>query len=246
MAYGFNDDKSKEDVYSEQESQQQYYTKAEISMLLAQYYSKAQVDSIANQLNTKINAKQNTITGAASSVTSQNLTPSRVAVSNGSGKLSASDITLALLGYLSGLTGNIQTQLNGKEAKVNLTANRALQTNQDGRLAASAVTATELSYLSGVQKNIQGQLDDLIKVVSGTLTAVSSTIGACSIAYPSGYNKSNTVILGTTPSGIAVGSLVPNTPIMAYLENDAIYLNTTSSVAGSYQVAVDVAIFKKR
>ena len=246
MAYGFNNDKSKEDVYSELESDQNYYDRNTINMLLAQFYSKAQVDSLISQLNTKINAKQNTITGAASSVTSSNLTANRVIVSNASGKLSASDITLALLGYLSGLTGNIQTQLNGKESKVNLTANRALQTNQDGRLAVSGVSATELSYLSGARKNVQGQIDDLIKVVSGTIAASSSTVGGGSIAYPSGYNKSNTVVLGTTPSGIAVGSLVPNTPIMTHLEDDAIYLNTTSSAAGSYFVAVDVALFKKR
>ena len=45
------------------------------------------------------------------------LTPNRVLVSNAEGKFSASDITTAILEYLSGLTGNVQTQLNGKLGK---------------------------------------------------------------------------------------------------------------------------------
>lgn len=56
--------------------------------------------------------KQDAITGAASTVTTANLTASRALVSDGAGKVSASSVTSTELGYLAGATSNIQAQLN--------------------------------------------------------------------------------------------------------------------------------------
>ena len=61
------------------------------------------------------NAKQNAITGAASTIASQNLTANRALVSNGSGKVGVSAVTSTELGYLDGVTSNIQSQFNGIE-----------------------------------------------------------------------------------------------------------------------------------
>ena len=58
---------------------------------------------------------QAAITGGASSVVTANLTASRVLVSDGTGKIAASaSITTTDLGYLSGVTSAIQTQLDSK------------------------------------------------------------------------------------------------------------------------------------
>lgn len=57
---------------------------------------------------------QATITGAATSIAASNLTASRVLISNSSGKVAVSDVTSTELGYLDGVTSNIQTQLNAK------------------------------------------------------------------------------------------------------------------------------------
>lgn len=73
-------------------------------------------NTVANNTEA-IGKKQNTITGAASTVSSSDLTANRVLVSNGSGKISISSITTTLLGYLSGLTSNVQSQINSKLAK---------------------------------------------------------------------------------------------------------------------------------
>ncbi len=75
---------------------------------------------------------QAAITGAASSITTANLTANRAVVSDGSGKVAVSAVTDTELGYLSGATSNIQTQLNAVAAPsvlsinsdVTLTANR--------------------------------------------------------------------------------------------------------------------------
>ncbi len=57
---------------------------------------------------------QATITGGASTITSSNLTASRALASNSSGKVAVSSVTATELGYVSGVTSAIQTQINGK------------------------------------------------------------------------------------------------------------------------------------
>ena len=59
---------------------------------------------------------QTTITGAATSITTNNLTANKVLVSDNSGKVSTSSISNTEVGYLSGATSNIQTQINAKAA----------------------------------------------------------------------------------------------------------------------------------
>lgn len=80
---------------------------------------KSHTHTIANvtNLQSSLDAKQATITGAASTVTSSNLTASRALISNSSGKVAVSDVTSTELGYLDGVTSNVQTQLNAKQPK---------------------------------------------------------------------------------------------------------------------------------
>lgn len=68
-------------------------------------------------ISTALGNKQNTITGAATTITSSDLTASRALVSNASGKVAVSDITSTELGYLDGVTSNIQDQIDNLEAR---------------------------------------------------------------------------------------------------------------------------------
>ena len=63
---------------------------------------------------TDISGKQDKITGAATTITSSNLTTNRALISNGSGKVAVSDVTSTQLGYLNSVTSNVQSQLNAK------------------------------------------------------------------------------------------------------------------------------------
>lgn len=65
-------------------------------------------------LTAALQSKQDKIVGGASTITDDNLTANRALVSNGSGKVAVSAVTATELGYLDGVTSNIQTQLNKK------------------------------------------------------------------------------------------------------------------------------------
>ena len=68
-------------------------------------------------ISTALNGKQATITGAATTIASSNLTASRALISNASGKVAVSSVTSTELGYLSGVTANIQNQIDNLEAR---------------------------------------------------------------------------------------------------------------------------------
>lgn len=56
--------------------------------------------------------KQDTITGAASTITSSNLTQNKVVVSDSSGKIAVSSVSTTEVSYVSGVTAPVQTQIN--------------------------------------------------------------------------------------------------------------------------------------
>ena len=137
------------------------------------------LDGVTSNIQTQLNAKQATITGAATTIDTENLTVSRALVSDGSGKVGVSAVTSTELGHLDGVTSAIQTQLNAKQATItgaattidteNLTVSRALVSNGSGKVAVSAVTSTEIGYLDGVTSAIQTQLN--AKLASSSYTA---------------------------------------------------------------------------
>ena len=69
---------------------------------------------ISTATKTALDGKQAKVTGAATTITDSNLTADRALISNSSGKVEVSAVTSTELGYLDGVTSNIQTQLNNK------------------------------------------------------------------------------------------------------------------------------------
>ena len=116
-------------------------------------------------------SKQSTITGAASTVTTNNLSTSRALVSDSSGKIAASSSVTALeLSYLDGASSNIQTQLDNKQATVtgagstltssDLTTNRVLVSDSLGKVGVSGTSSEKLAHLNGVTSDIQTQINN--------------------------------------------------------------------------------------
>ena len=142
------------------------------------------LDGVTSAIQTQIDSKQATITGGATTITSSDLTASRALASSASGKVAVTTVTSTELGYVSGVTSAIQTQLDAKQATItgsattidteSLTASRAVISNSSSKIAVSATTDTELGYLSGVTSAVQTQLGTKL-TTSNNLSDVSST-----------------------------------------------------------------------
>ena len=120
-------------------------------------------------LQTALTSKQDVIVGAASTITEDNLATDRALVSNSSGKVVVSNVTSTELGYLDGVTSNVQTQLNKKLEKAPVTSvnskTGAVQLNASdvGALPATTVIPTKTSQLD----NDSGFITD-IPIASAT------------------------------------------------------------------------------
>lgn len=122
------------------------------------------------------NSKQATITGAASSIVSSNLNSSIVAVSDANGKITSSSISATKLGYLTDVTSNIQSQIDGKSS-----------TSHNHSLAG----LSEKSYSSLTDKpslgTISSQNSNSVSITGGSLSGLSSlsTVGGITQANDS-------------------------------------------------------------
>ena len=77
------------------------------------------------------------ITGAATTIDTEDLAASRAIISNTDGKIAVSDITTTELGYIDGVTSNIQTQLNNKQDKDDHLSDIADLSHSDGNFIVS-------------------------------------------------------------------------------------------------------------
>ena len=91
------------------------------------------VSGVTSAIQTQLDAKQATITGSATTIDTESLTASRAVISNSSQKIAVSTTTDTELGYLSGVTSAVQTQLDAKLAKASnlsdLTSTSTARTN---------------------------------------------------------------------------------------------------------------------
>ena len=104
-----------------------------------------------NNVQTALTSKQDTVVGGASTITADNLTASRALVSNSSGKVAVSTVTSTELGYLDGVTSNVQTQLNKKIEK-------APVTSVNSKTGAVQLNASDVGAVSKTGDTMTGKL----------------------------------------------------------------------------------------
>ena len=173
-----------------------------------------------------INAKQDTITGAATTIVSSNLTVSRALVSNGSGKVGVSSVTDTELGYLSGVTSAIQTQFN------NITDNNTTYT-------VSAVDSGDdaIIRLTGSDSSA-----DDVKLVAGsniTITPVGDDITIASTA--SGGGATNLIIDTVSGDGSTVAFPLSNT--ITNENNVQVYIDGVYQSKSNYSTSSNTLTF---
>lgn len=148
-------------------------------------YEGAYLSGVTSSIQTQLNAKQVIITGAATTITTVDLTPNKAVVSDGSGKIVVSSVSSSEIGFLAGVSSAIQTQINAKQATItgaattitssNLTINRALASDASGKVVISATTSTELGFVSGVTSAIQTQLNAKQATITGGATTITTS-----------------------------------------------------------------------
>ena len=120
-------------------------------------------------------ASTNTLTGAGSTIDTEDLSTSQAVVTDSNGKIAVSDVTATVLNYVDGVTSNIQPQLNAKATgtvsslsdlsitstatEFNILDGVTSTTGELNILDGVTATAAELNYVDGVTSNIQTQLN---------------------------------------------------------------------------------------
>ena len=118
------------------------------------------VVGVTSGIQAQLNSKQAEITGAASSIASADLTASRALVSNASGKVDVSPVTLSELEFLDGVTSGVQSQLNSITSRTitagagltgggDLSANRTISSVQLTQAQAEDPASTVMGQVSG-------------------------------------------------------------------------------------------------
>lgn len=169
-------------------SQSGDYSAGIVSNTPAGSVSATTVQAAINELDSE---KQATITGAATTIVSANLSNNVAVVSNGSGKIAGSSTTATEIGYVSGVTSSIQTQLDNKQPlDAELTAIAALASN--GLVA-----------------------------ITGTGTAASRTLtaGSAAITVTNGSGASGNPTVDLPDSGVVAGSYGSATQVPAISVN---------------------------
>ena len=150
---------------------------------------------ISTATQTALNGKQATVTGAASSVVTNNLTASRALASDSSGKIVASSVTVAELGRLSGVSGDVQTQLNAKAPL----ASPALTGTPTAPTATNATNSTQIATTAFVH-NYATKLEMLgaraLSVTRGSSGTISFTSGV--LGYTPTYLNTLVHVVGTS------------------------------------------------
>ena len=140
--------------------------------------------AMISALQTAVAGKQPTVTGGATSITSNDLTANRALVSDANGKVGVSATTATQLGYVNGVTSAIQTQLDGKVPTSRTVNSKALTGNIS--LGASDVGAVPTS------RTVNGH------ALSGNVSVTKSDVGLGNVD-----NSKQMPIAGGTFTGVA-------------------------------------------
>jgi len=126
--------------------------------------------------DTYINNKQPTITGAATTITNNNLTPNKVLISDGYGKVATSNnIDLVKLSYLNNVDSDIQAQINNKQPNLTVSADSIVSVVNNIINTEWKKSGNDITYNTGniiVDKNIEVdkiKIDTELKVCDPTL-----------------------------------------------------------------------------
>ncbi len=174
--------------------------------------------NVTSDIQTQLDSKVGSTSGAISTVVSSNLNTNRAVVSNGSGKITDSTTTSAEIGYVSGVTSAIQTQLNARVLKAGdtMSGNLAMGSNKITGLAAASSNGEAVRYeqLTGKADVAQSSWSGAITLIngwSGTIKYRVDTLGMCHLTgLLVAFTASGTIVTntGAVPNCVNSGSFI--------------------------------------
>ena len=219
------------------------------------------LNGVTSAIQTQIDAKQATITGAATTIVTSDLTASKAVISNSSGKIAVSTVTDTELDYVSGVTSAIQTQLGTKLTNSNnlsdLTNTSTARTNLGVAIgtdvqAYDAELAAIAGLTSAANKGIQftgvgtASVFDLTTAGKALLddadaTAQRTTLGLGTIAT---QNANNVALTGGSITGLGDPSASSEAATKNYVDNLVTGLRTRviARVASTANVVIASAL----
>ncbi len=118
------------------------------------------------------------ITGAATTIDTEDLAASRAIISNTDGKIAASDVTTTELGHMDGVTSNVQTQLDSKQDKDDHLSDIADLNHADGNFIVSNGAKWVIENGSDARTSlglgtIATQAADNVTITGGSVTGIT-------------------------------------------------------------------------
>ena len=159
------------------------------------------VDGVTSNVQAQLDSKQATITGAATTIATSDLTVSRALTSNGSGKVEVSAVTSTELGYLDGVTSAVQTQLDSKLSSSSTTFSNGIITTS---LLTSNITLGGNVIIPDAGTIGSTSDTDAMTIAANGNTTFSQdiTVSGDVVVSSDARLKSNIVSLGSTLSRI--------------------------------------------
>ena len=205
------------------------------------------LDGVTSDIQTQIDAKGDTITGAATTIVSSDLTASRAVQSNGAGKVAVSSVTSTELGYVSGVTSAIQTQLGTKlvaasdlsdvasastsRTNLGLAIGTNVQAYDAGLADIAGLSTTDSNFIVGSGSNW----------VAETGSTARTSLGLASMAIQA---ASGVAISGGTITGLGSPSAGSDAATKTYVDNLVTGLKTRiicrSATTANISLATDL------
>jgi hypothetical protein len=213
------------------------------------------------------------ITGGASTIATSNLDTSKALNSNSTGKVVANITTATELAYLSGVTSNVQTQLDGKGpsytlGSVSSSPTSVLVITGSGAPVNGSLTftinkssATENGYLSSTDWSTFNNKQNAISLTANSAVNTGSTgqlvasiTTATELAYLSGVSSNVQTQLDGKASAFTLGSVSSSpTSVMTITGSGApvngsltFTINQSSSTANGYLSSTDWTTFNNK
>ena len=204
------------------------------------------VDGVTSNVQTQLDSKQATITGAATTIATDDLTVSRALTSNGSGKVEVSAVTSTELGYLDGVSSNIQTQLNAISSSADINGGAidgaAIGANSPSTAVFTTVNSTGATTLASGGGVVNIASTGEMTTVKGTLNVdeavtLDNTLDVTGDTSVSTFDSTGATTLASGGGVVNVASSGVMTTVKGTLNVDeAVTLDTTLDVSGALSI----------